>query len=251
MAAIDGSFWPKWAIGAFTVGIRRAGGRLDGRPTGGHAGPMATPTAAAETDGHRRTHRFLQRCRERLDHLAGEAARTDGVEGVDAEGGAARRGAGRLARALTTLTPRSYEPGWLPVLGAEGGLVVGRSVERDLAEGLVDLAADLPWEPTPRAGDGGTELALAPLDRMFDFGPVDGGLLAAGIMYVGPGSTYPLHRHRPHELYLTIAGRGRWRWGGNEDLRPVGPGRTLYNHPDDLHTSTADAEPIVALYLLW
>ncbi|MEM9563106.1 MAG: dimethylsulfonioproprionate lyase family protein [Actinomycetota bacterium] len=219
---------------------------------------MVASTAAVETDGHRHTRRFLEHCQTRLAGLVDRAAEADDPAGepmaaADRIGrdDPVARGAERLAAALGELVPRPYQPGWLPVLGPDGSLTVGPSVDVDLAAELVGLAADLPWAPTPRASDGGTALALAPLDRMFDFGAADRGLLTAGIMYVGAGSTYPLHHHRPDELYLTIAGRGRWRWGGHEDHRPVGPGRTLYNHPDDPHTSTADGEPIVALYLLW
>ena len=49
------------------------------------------------------------------------------------------------------------------------------------------------------------------------------GELTVGIMYVAPARQYPLYHHSPHELYLTIAGQADWRFGGNDDFRPIRP----------------------------
>ena len=70
-------------------------------------------------------------------------------------------------------------------------------------------------------------------------------------MYVDQGCTYPLHNHPPQELYLTISGVARWRFGGSEELVKIQPNMTLYNHPSDLHAVEAGDTPLVALYVLW
>jgi len=187
-------------------------------------------------DRHERIAGFLGRCVETLDRVA-----------VD---GPARAGATALAEAVARAMPRAFEPASVPALdgidGIAGATAPGSGAEGELARAFVDIAPDLCWVPTPRADDGGTELALAPLDLAFDLGPT-----TVGIMYVAPGCRYPLHRHPPQELYLTIAGQGRWRYGGHDGFRPVEPLSTVYNRPGDLHSAVAGEEPVVALYVLW
>ncbi len=179
--------------------------------------------------GHDRVARFLGHAQRRLASLADDDP--------------ARRGAEALGLAIDRARPLAYEPTRLPVLDSLGSL----DTDEPLAAELAEVAPDLRWVPTPRADDGGTELALAPLNDLFDLGST-----IVGLMYVGPGATYPLHHHPPQELYLTIAGTGRWRFGGNADFRPIGPDRTLYNHPGDPHSAIAGpTSPVVALYVLW
>lgn len=174
---------------------------------------------------------FLGRCRDQLEHLVADHPPDS----------PARLGTTALAEALAGARPRPFERAWLPVLDSVEQLTPGPLVDR-----FVELAPRLNWIPTPRAVDEGHQLALAPLQEMVDLD-----LVAIGLMYVGPGCTYPLHHHRPQELYLTIAGSGRWRYGGHDDFEPVGPLQTLYNHPDDLHSAISDHDPLLALYVLW
>jgi hypothetical protein len=201
-------------------------------------------------DRHDRIAGFLGRCVETLDRVA-----------VD---GPARAGAAALAETIARATPRAFEPASVPALDGLDRIASLHPVDEiadvdglhgkggatapggGLARAFVAVAPDLRWVPTPRADDGGTELALAPLDLAFDLGPT-----TVGIMYVAPGCRYPLHRHPPQELYLTIAGRGRWRYGGHDGFRPVEPLSTVYNRPGDLHSAVAGEEPVVALYVLW
>lgn len=179
-------------------------------------------------DRHTRIADFLGRCARTLDRVA-----DDGPE---------RAGTEALATALDRAAPRPFAPTTVAALDRV------RSVadQGPLAGAFVDVAADLPWIATPRADDGGAALALAPLDTAFDLGST-----TVGIMYVDAGAQYPLHQHPPQELYLTIAGRGRWRYGGHDDFRAVDPLATLYNHPGDLHSAMAGDGPLVALYVLW
>ena len=189
-------------------------------------------------DRHEAILGFLSHCHRTLAEL------TDGRPADAPE----RRGTDALGAAIERATPRAFEPSSVPVLGTASQVHPQPAAPTAaLARAFTELADDLRWVPTRRATDGGTRLALAPFDEMLDLGET-----VAGLMYVGPGATYPLHHHPPQELYLTIAGNGRWRYGGADDHRPVGPGEALYNHPDDLHSSTAgEDEPIVALYVLW
>ena len=140
----------------------------------------------------------------------------------------------------------AYAPTSVPVLATIDRIVTDADPTAGLVADLIEVAPDLPWCPTPRSNDEGTALALAPLDRAFDLGDT-----IVGLMYVGPEATYPLHRHPPQELYLTITGTGRWRYGGADGFAPIGPNVTVYNRPGDLHSAIAGPEPLVALYVLW
>ena len=184
--------------------------------------------ASAETESReQRILSFLTNCSTTLTSLANEPESVEGAE--------------RFAEALEHSTPKDYAPAWLPALDS-----IDRFDDSPLSKDFAALAPLLPWIPTMRATDGGTDFALAPLNTTLELGE-----LMAGIMYVRPGRQYPLHQHPPQELYLTISGEARWRYGGHENFRPIGPMTTLYNHPDDYHSSIAGATPLVALYLLW
>ena len=177
--------------------------------------------------GTQRINAFLLRCSETLASLA------DDPVAVEA--------ASRFAQALDRSTSKTYEPSWLPALDS-----IDLVDPSPLAQDFAALAPALPWMPTVRASDDGADFALAPLNSTLDLGE-----LTAGIMYVRPGRQYPLHQHPPQELYLTISGEARWRFGGHEDFRPIGPLSILYNHPNDRHSAIAGSTPLVALYLLW
>lgn len=186
---------------------------------------------------------FMNRCAERLVERAAAA---------DAASEAAT-GARAFQAAVAASTPLPCRPASVPVVDATVGRIDTGPDGGPLAAALVAVTPLLPWVPTFRATDEGTEFGLALFDKMRDLGG-----LTAGLMWVGPGCQYPLHHHPPQELYLTLTGRARFRWGGAKDLRPVEPDATLYNHPDDWHTSIAEGDdgahggaPFVALYVTW
>ena len=186
-------------------------------------------------DRHRAIDDFLRRCHSVLDGITADRP-PDAPE---------RRGAEALLAAIDRATAREYRATSVAVLDTLDRLS-GPAPAAGLIERFTTVAPHLPWTPTHRADDGGTELALAPLDRALDLGST-----VVGLMYVGPGATYPLHQHPPQELYLTIAGTGRWRYGGADGHRTVEPLHALYNHPGDLHSATAGDDPLLALYVLW
>ena len=152
-----------------------------------------TDQGRSETSVPEQIRAFLNECAGRLT--------------ADVQTPPAAEGAAALARALARSTPRPFTPRALPALDT-----VHTVDPTPLGRPFVQLAALLPWMPTPRADDGGTDLALAPFEQVRDMGD-----LTVGIMYVRPGRQYPLHHHPPHELYLTIAGQANWRYGGHED----------------------------------
>jgi len=150
-------------------------------------------------------------------------------------------GAHKFRSAIETATPIPYEPQMLPVLRN-----LSRVTNSERALKFVELAPSLRWIPSHRWDDEGHDRALSVLSDVFDLPGME-----VGIMYVDQGCTYPLHHHPPQELYLTVSGAARWRFGGAENLVEMQPNMTLYNHPSDLHTVEAGETPLVAMYILW
>jgi len=183
--------------------------------------------AQAVSDVEQHVLSFLNACSERISSLAGTAL--------------AAKGAEAFRRALQASVPLPAQPNWLPVLDT-----IDHIDDAPRAQQFARIARMLPWQPTFRTDDRGTLIALAPMNEVRR---LDG--VTVGVLYVGPGHQYPLHSHPPNELYLTVAGTALWRYGGQTELRPVGPDEVILNHPNDLHTTVAGPTPLVALYLLW
>lgn len=181
---------------------------------------------------------FLSRCSA---ELTAQAASLSTGETQNPSASQISEGAAAFAEALEQSTALDFEPTWLPSLDT-----IDAVDDSDLARSFVEIAPLLAWVPTFRSTDDGRDFALAPLGAARDLGD-----LTVGVMYVRPGAHYPLHQHTPQELYLTLSGQARWRYGGNTDFRPLGPKATLYNHPNDLHSAIAGETPLVALYVLW
>ncbi|MBM45303.1 MAG: hypothetical protein CL458_03505 [Acidimicrobiaceae bacterium] len=150
-------------------------------------------------------------------------------------------GADRFRTAIETAAAIPYEPQMLPVLRN-----LSRVTNSERALKFAELAPSLRWIPSHRWDDEGQDRALCVLSDMFDMPGIE-----AGIMYVDQGCTYPLHNHPPQELYLTVSGTARWRFGGAEELVEMQPNMTLYNRPSDFHTVEAGETPLVAMYILW
>ncbi len=150
-------------------------------------------------------------------------------------------GAQQFRTAIETAATIPYEPQILPALGN-----LDRVVDTARAREFAELAPSMRWVQSHRWNDDGAQRALCVLSEAFELPNLE-----AGVMYVDQGCTYPLHNHPPQELYLTISGSARWRYGGAETLIEVEPETTLYNHPSDFHTVEAGETPLVAMYVLW
>ena len=150
-------------------------------------------------------------------------------------------GARLFAERIREAPARPFDPRTFEVLSASHAVN-----DTALGERFGALAADLRWSTSPRWDDGGRERALCVVASMFELDDV-----VAGLVYLDAGGEYPEHNHPPQELYLTVAGTGRWRFGGAADFVEVRPGATLYNHPKDRHAIVAGGTPLVAMYVLW
>ena len=64
-------------------------------------------------------------------------------------------------------------------------------------------------------------------------------------MLMGPGVTYPGHRHAPREVYLLLTPGTQWRLDEGEWF-PVQPGDLLVHEPWQWHAMRTGAEPMLA-----
>jgi len=152
-----------------------------------------------------------------------------------------REGAALFADQIRVAQARAFEARTFEVLGRAGTVS-----DTPLGVQFASLAPSLPWSVSSRWDDGGRERALCVVGDMFALRDV-----VAGLVYLDGGGTYPEHDHPPQELYLTVAGTARWRFGGSPHYVEVEPSATLYNKPGDRHAIEAGATPLVAMYVLW
>ena len=139
-----------------------------------------------------------------------------------------------LRRSILRAEPVAYTPSSVPAVG-------------DIAADLRALSDALVWQPSPRSDPRGEHVALAPLEALFEIPPD----VTIGILHVAAGQAYPEHRHPPQELYLVLAGRGRWMSNGLPGYRPQPGGSLVTNPPGGLHGVRAEDDAVTALYVLW
>ena len=175
--------------------------------------------------------RFVQECSARLTELAAGGGQSEVF----------REGAAEFAAAVANMRPVDRERTTVPVVST-----LPSAPPAPLLTAALDAQPEIPWIPSHRMTDGGTEAALAPLNEVRDFGDVIVGLLA-----LAPGAAYPEHSHPPQEIYLPITGGGRWRFGGAQTYRQLERGELVYNHPNDRHGIVAEEHPVLAMYVLW
>ena len=152
---------------------------------------------------------------------------------ADGFGDELRAGAAAFSEAIDRANYQTCEPTTVPVTGHLEGLEQSEALFR------------VPWAASSRLDDDGSTVALGLVDKVCDLGEV-----SCGLMLLAPGAAYPEHHHSPAEIYLPINGDGTWRFGGHADYRTLAEDELVYNHPNDVHSAVAGAEPLVALYVL-
>ena len=155
-------------------------------------------------------------------------------------------GSAAFRRALDAATRIERAASTVPVTQHLTSLKATAPWTGEITEAVQAAQGAIPWIATPRLNDGGESVALAPLDEVRDLGS-----LICGLMLLAPDAAYPEHDHPPHEIYLPIAGHGRWRYGGDSQYALLEPDALIYNHPNDRHGAVAGDSPLLALYVLW
>jgi hypothetical protein len=158
------------------------------------------------------------------------------------------------ALAAATPNPAALPPQTLPVCRHwEGALARVQPAEVILlAAALRALTPYLAWRQNP--GYTADRVGIRFLDN-YGYAELVGpaGLLlsdrvAAGVLLLGPDTTYPPHSHPAVEHYLPLSGTALWGVGGSPPS-PRPPG-WLIHHPSGVpHEMRTGAEPLLALYL--
>jgi hypothetical protein len=125
-----------------------------------------------------------------------------------------------------------------------------------LVKAVAPLAVDAFWTQNPNyqrrppaAGflDGyGYFVVAGPADGAPAF--VESPSLAVGLLLLGPGTSYPTHRHPAEELYIPLTDQGEWQ-KGEAAWRAELAGGVIHHPPDLPHATRAGAGPLLALYL--
>jgi hypothetical protein len=137
----------------------------------------------------------------------------------------------------------------LPVTAILDGLAAPDST-RPVLEALRHAAPGLAWRQTYGAADFGPEFLKGYGWSEFIGlrGPVPSVTLACGVLLLGPGTDYPLHKHEAAELYLPIAGQALWKMGEGP-YQAIRPGQPIL-HPSWMpHATKCEDQGLAALYV--
>ncbi len=142
--------------------------------------------------------------------------------------------------------PEAHEPMRLPVCALLGEAL---SAATPLLEAFRAIEPNLAWYR--RQGDLGDDRFRACHANAMLVGP--GGLepradVWIGVSLMAPSTSYPVHHHRPEEVYLVLSD-GEW-WNEREGWFTPGVGRTVYHHPDQRHAMRAGTKPLLAFWAL-
>ncbi len=146
---------------------------------------------------------------------------------------------------------RPLRPNSLPVLAwLEPACDAGPASAAEFLRHLRGVSPVLAWAQTYTAADFGPAF----LERygwtefVGQRGLVPSERLAAGLLLLGPGVTYPSHSHDAEELYIPLSGRADWQRGA-EGWRERVPGEVIH-HPSKMpHAMRTAGEPLLAVYL--
>jgi hypothetical protein len=119
------------------------------------------------------------------------------------------------------------------------------------AAALQALAASLQWWRRPDADAVGEPFASGHANAMV-VGPK--GLekrsdVWIGISLVAANVNYPVHHHKPEEVYLVLS-EGEWQQNNGAWQEP-GIGGVVHNPPDIAHAMRSSSKPLLATWCLW
>ena len=118
-----------------------------------------------------------------------------------------------------------------------------------LLEAVLAAAPHLHWRQSYTEADPGFDADYLARYGWFNLiapsGPFVSGALRLSVGYWGKGLHYPDHHHAPEEIYLTIAGEGRYISEGRADVTG-GPGTTICHRSGQRHAATMETAPLLA-----
>lgn len=149
------------------------------------------------------------------------------------------------------MTARVLEAHPLPCLGLLDRIVkLAPPAPQPLVQLLAERRDDLCWGQTYNASDFG-EAFLQNYGWLEVFGTrghFANEEVAAGLLILGPGITYPDHHHIAEEIYIPLTGGTEWRMGeGGFHTRQAGE---IIHHASNVsHAMRTGSEALLALYI--
>ena len=121
---------------------------------------------------------------------------------------------------------------------------------RPVLNALRGASAGLAWRQTYGAADFGADFLQGYGWSEFIGlrGPVPSTVVACGVLLLGPGIEYPLHKHQATELYLPIAGQALWKRGSGP-YEAVPAGQPILHPAWMPHATRCEGQGLAALYL--
>jgi Dimethlysulfonioproprionate lyase len=147
-----------------------------------------------------------------------------------------------------TATPHSRSLAPIPPVARHWDAAVGSDLLGPVSTALKDVT---PWQqtasyraspPSPNFLDNYGYLEFVGPDAPFQ---TDAARL--GLLLLGPGTLYPLHRHAAEELYFPL-GEARWL-REDDDWRLVADGGIIHHPPFLGHATESLTAPLAAIYL--
>jgi mannose-6-phosphate isomerase-like protein (cupin superfamily) len=156
-----------------------------------------------------------------------------------------------VARIDWNLPARALEPHPLPCVDQLDRIVdLAPPDAQPLVRLLADRRNDLQWGQTYNAADfGAAFLQKYGWLEVFGLrGHFVNDEVAAGLLILGPGITYPDHHHIAEEIYIPLTGGTEWRMGeGDFHVRQAG--EVIHHASNVSHAMRTGSEPLLALYI--
>ncbi len=160
-----------------------------------------------------------------------------------------------LARFLTAWPPRPYAfrrlaPKSLPVVSCLPALAAGDRSAEEVVGLLKAAAPGLCWGQTYGPDDFGPEFLnrYGWTELVGLRGAVASRRIACGLLLLGAGVEYPLHRHEAEEIYVPLGRPALWRKEAGK-WAPVPAGAPIHHGPWTAHGMRTGADPLLAVYL--
>lgn len=120
---------------------------------------------------------------------------------------------------------------------------------RSIVEAVIAAAPHLHWRRSYTTDDPGFDAHYLDNYAWFNLIAPSGPFVSEGLRlsvgYWGKGLHYPIHRHAPEEIYLTLAGEARYISEGRADVIG-GPGATICHHSNQPHAAKMENNPLLA-----
>ncbi len=147
----------------------------------------------------------------------------------------------------SNLTLKAVAPQSLPMLGELPQLAnLTEPSTQELVDLIIQAAETLCWRQSYTLDDDGIDQHHLDHYGWFNLiapsGPFVSDAMRLSVGYWGKGLHYPIHRHEPEEIYLTLAGHPIYHSKGRASVEG-GPGTTICHYSNQPHGADFSTSP--------